>query len=244
MINIAICDDEKEICSYLLSLIQKQNIACNITEYTSTEQYLTEKKEFDLLFLDIEMRNTGSDINGMELARRIRNNSGKQPIIIFVTGYEEYVYDAFDVKAFQYLLKPVDEKKFSEVMSRAVKSIQGKEKKVHALTVQYAGSTRKIPADTIYYIESSNHKIILHMLSGAIEYYAKLRDLEMELAGQFYRIHKGYLVNLSYIDEYTRNEVILQGGTRILISKYKYKEFVKAYLIFMEKEEWYEREMI
>ncbi len=236
MITIAICDDEKEICSYLSSLIQKQNIECDITEYASAEEYLAEKKEFDLLFLDIEMKHTASDIDGMELAERIRNNSGKQPIIIFVTGYEEYVYDAFDVKAFHYLLKPVNEKKFVEVMNRAVQSIREKEKKVHAITVQYAGSTKMIPIDTIYYIESSNHKIILHMSSGDVEYYAKLSDLELELSGQFYRIHKGYLVNLSYIDEYTRNEVMLQSGKRLIISKYKYTEFVKVYLAFMEKE--------
>ena len=74
------------------------------------------------------------------------------------------------------------------------------------------------------------------MSSGDVEYYAKLSDLELELSGQFYRIHKGYLVNLSYIDEYTRNEVMLQSGKRLIISKYKYTEFVKVYLAFMEKE--------
>lgn len=75
------------------------------------------------------------------------------------------------------------------------------------------------------------------MTDGDVEYYARLSDLEQELSGYFYRIHKGYLVNLAYVDEYTKSKVTLLNGTKLMISKYKYTEFVKAYLKFMEKED-------
>lgn len=104
MIRIAICDDEKNIRTYLSSLVRKQNIECEITEYASTDEYLSDQKEHDLLFLDIEMKSVASGMDGMSMAKQIRATElTKQPIIIFVTGYEKYVYDAFDVGAFQYL---------------------------------------------------------------------------------------------------------------------------------------------
>ncbi|MCI8493139.1 LytTR family DNA-binding domain-containing protein, partial [Anaerotruncus sp.] len=111
MIRIAICDDEAPTRAYLASLIRAQDCPCEIVEYVSASDYLTGYQGIDLLFLDIELNATGPD--GMALAHRIReSNSTPQPVIIFVTGYERYVFDAFDVGAFQYLLKPVDEEKF------------------------------------------------------------------------------------------------------------------------------------
>ena len=114
-IKIAVCDDEKNIRSYLVSLIKKQGGECGITEYASADAYLSDGKAHDIIFLDIEMGGSGAGLDGMGLARHIRGmEAQKQPIIIFVTGYEKYVYDAFDVGAFQYLVKPVDEQKFAE----------------------------------------------------------------------------------------------------------------------------------
>ena len=74
----------------------------------------------------------------------------------------------------------------------------------------------------------------LYMKDGVLEYYAKMSDLEEELQGQFCRVHKGYLINLSYVDEYNKTEVTLTNGDKLLISKYKYEDFVKAYLRFMQ----------
>ncbi|HBN57105.1 MAG TPA: DNA-binding response regulator, partial [Lachnospiraceae bacterium] len=86
-----------------------------IVEYASADDCLADHREIDLLFLDIELNSPGDDLDGMALARQIRERvSAAQPVIIFVTGYERYVFDAFDVGAFQYLLKPVDEEKFAQ----------------------------------------------------------------------------------------------------------------------------------
>ena len=68
-----------------------------------------------------------------------------------------------------------------------------------------------------------------------MEYYAKLGELERELAGQFFRIHKGYMVNLAWVEEYNRSEVIMINGDKLLISKYKYADFVKAHLRFLQQ---------
>ena len=153
MIRIAICDDEKNIRTYLSSLVRKQNIECEITEYASTDEHLSDQKEHDLLFLDIEMKSVASGMDGMSMAKQIRATElTKQPIIIFVTGYEKYVYDAFDVGAFQYLLKPIDEQRFAQVFRRAAEQIISEaEQQKKTLVIQYANTSKAIPLDHIYY---------------------------------------------------------------------------------------------
>ena len=237
MIKIAICDDEANIRDYLSSLIGAQSCPCEIVEYASAGDCLADHREIDLLFLDIELAPSGSGLDGMALARKIREQATEtQPVIIFVTGYERYVFDAFDVGAFQYLLKPVDEEKFAQVFARAVAQIgTTKEKLGRVLTLQSANTSKTVPLDSIYYIESSNHKVELHLRNGEFACYAKIGDLELELQDQFFRIHKGYLVNLSYVAGYSKTEVTLANGERLLLSKYKYQDFVKAYLHFLKK---------
>ena len=237
MIKIAICDDEANVRAYLSSLIRAQSCPCEIVEYASAGDCLADTQEIDLLFLDIELAPSGSGPDGMALARKIRERAtGTQPVIIFVTGYERYVFDAFDVGAFQYLLKPVDEEKFAQVFTRAVAQIgTAREKPGPVLTLQSANASKTVPLDSIYYIESSNHKVELHLKDGVFACYAKIGDLEVELQGQFFRIHKGYLVNLSYVDGYSKSEVTLTNGERLLLSKYKYQDFVKAYLRFLKR---------
>ena len=221
MIKIAICDDEANIRDYLSSLIGAQSCPCEIVEYASAGDCLADHREIDLLFLDIEL--APSCLDDMELARKIRERATMtQPVIIFVTGYERYVFDAFDVGAFQYLLKPVDEEKFAQVFARAVAQIgTAKEKPGRVLTLQSANTSKTVPLDSIYYIESSNHRVELHLKDGEFACYAKIGDLELELQEQFFRIHKGYLVNLSYVDGYSKTEVTLTNGEKLLLSKYK-----------------------
>lgn len=176
-----------------------------------------------------------SNAEGLNLARRIRGMElEKQPIIIFITGYEKYVYEAFDVDAFHYLVKPVDERKFAEVFGRAATRIwSGEQQRRKTLVIQYGGVNKAIPLDGIYYMESQNHKVVLHTKDGELEYYGKLGELEKELEGQFARIHKGYLVNLFHVEKYGRAEVTLTNGRKLMISKYKFGDFVKAYLRWM-----------
>ena len=237
MIKTAICDDEPNTRAYLSALIRAQSRPCEIVEYASAGDCLADANEIDLLFLDIELVPGHPD--GMALARKIRERvTGPRPVIIFVTGYERYVFDAFDVGAFQYLLKPVDEGKFAQVFSRAVEQIralQENPRRVRALTLQSAGVSKTVPLDHIYYMESSDHKVVLHLRDGEFSCYAKIRDLELDLQDQFFRIHKGYLVNLSYVDGYGKSSVSLTNGEKLLLSKYKYRDFVKAYLRFLKE---------
>lgn len=253
-VRIAVCDDEKNIRDYLVSLIKRQNTECSIAEYASAAEYLSDRTEHDLVFLDIEFGGFGAGMDGMELAKRIRSmDACRQPILIFVTGYEKYVYDAFDVGAFQYLVKPVDEQKFAEVFDRANRQIRSRqvlsgqalseaEQRRKKFVIPYAGEKKVIPLHDIYYMESQNHAIVLHLKSestadvGRLEYYGKIGDVEKELAGQFYRIHRGYLINLFHVEGYDRTEVRMANGDKLLLSRYKYDGFVQAYMNYISEE--------
>lgn len=238
MIRTAICEDEAETRAYLAALIARQPFPCEIVEYASASGCLADSQGIDLLFLDIELDPSGGRPDGMALARQIRGRAaGTQPVLIFVTGYDRYVFDAFDVGAFQYLLKPVEEEKFARVFAQAVRQVYAlreTQPKARVLTVRQGAVSRTVPLDTLYYMESSNHQVVLHTAEGEFACYARIRDLELELQDRFFRIHKGYLANLSHVRGYSKTEVLLANGEMLPLSKYKYQGFVKAYLRFLK----------
>ncbi len=93
--------------------------------------------------------------------------------------------------------------------------------------VKSGNRRRTIPAEDIFYIESNSRKVILHMAEEEIEYYDKIGKLEKELEPEFFRIHKGYLVNVKYIKGYGRTELMMKNGDNLLISKYRYQDFLR-----------------
>lgn len=101
--RIAICDDEKNIRELIGNKVAKQYPEADIIFFQSGEELLLSDKHIDILFLDIQM----SGKNGMETARELRKKD-KSVILIFVTAVEEYVFQAFDVGAFNYIVKPID----------------------------------------------------------------------------------------------------------------------------------------
>ena len=111
-----------------------------------------------------------------------------------------------------------------------------KKEKPKEVLVRNGNRTRSVSADDIYYIESSNRKVTLYLRHEKIEYYDKISSLESELKPDFFRIHKGYLVNIKYVERYDRTEVKMRNGDSLLISKYKYQDFVKRYLEYISEE--------
>ena len=96
---------------------------------------------------------------------------------MFVTGHPEYVSDAFDVGAFQYLLKPIDERRFAEVFARAQSRLAGKDAG-RMLTLRLGSLSRTIPIRDIRYIEGSNHRAVVHMQGEMLSSYTRLKVLK------------------------------------------------------------------
>lgn len=151
-LRIAIVDDERIICEQVENFIQKEHRGCRIDTYLSGQAFLEAKKQFDLVFLDIQMEG----MNGMDTARAFRKMQ-PEAVLIFVTGSKEYVFEAFDVSAFHYLLKPLEERKFAEVLNRAIgESQRCKAGRQERLFIRKKNLT--IDQKDILYIESRGKK--------------------------------------------------------------------------------------
>ncbi|MBR1770798.1 MAG: response regulator transcription factor, partial [Lachnospiraceae bacterium] len=180
--RVAICDDEKTICELLRKLLQKEDSGAEVCFFYSAEELLAAAEDYQLLFLDIQM----PGLNGIETARELRKRN-EDICIIFVTAVKEYVFEAFDVAAFHYLLKPVDEEKFAQVYGRARKEWERKEderkkrageEQPEPLVIKTRHDTYMIAQADILYIESQVKKQVLHTAKGVITCYGKLNELQ------------------------------------------------------------------
>ncbi|MCX4320473.1 MAG: LytTR family DNA-binding domain-containing protein [Lachnospiraceae bacterium] len=226
--NIAVVDDEKVIRQHICSLIKKQSPGCRLMSFASGEELVQSNIRFDIIFLDIRMEG----LNGIETAKNLKEKQ-KDILLIFITGMKEYVFDALDLYAFQYLLKPLDEKKFGEVLERALAEA-GKRKERKILFVKAKNLT--LDQSDILYIESRGKKVGIHTAGAEedIEIYAVMEELSAQLGEEFYRCHRGYIVNLAYIAEYGKDSITLTNGARVYLAKKKYGEFVKAYMWYLQ----------
>ncbi len=238
--EIAICDDEKQVCEWLKNKIQKRYPNAVIYCYQTGQELI----EYDwttypdILFLDIQM----PQINGIELAQSLRKKGWKTSII-FVTAYTDYVFDAFDVRAFHYLVKPVLEEKLDVVLDSAIKQVESfhivdnntMQQGEKVIVVKSGGVYISIKSAEIMYAEVFNRKVIVHTTSECIEYYGKLRELESSLGIDFYRPHRAYLVHFKYVTKYD-NRVIYIGKEQVMMAKQNYAGFVKEYMAYMKRE--------
>ncbi len=233
MLKIAVCDDDEWIRKYLKRIIERETDA-KADLYTSGESLLAAKETYDILFMDICLADTAhtNRKNGMEAAREIRGRSNA--LIIFITAIPDYVYDAYDVEAFHYLLKPIDEGKLCEVIHRAAAKAAEKKAKP-PLLIKTGGKVLRIPVETIYYGENDGRKITLHTKNGMFSYYEKMEELEGKLGDGFFRSHRGYLVHLQEVAAYDRTSITLKCGETVFLAKQKYNDFVAAYMNYLTK---------
>lgn len=216
MIQIAICEDKKEDLAHLRSMLCQMKILCELTEYTSAEPLLldmeTGRKKFDIFLIDIYLPGQ----NGVEAARRIREMDEKA-VLIFLTVSEDFYREAFDLYAFQYLIKPVRFDELAEVLTKAAERISAPEE---ILNVTFRGQSVVLRHADILYIDSSNHVLRFHMRDGQ-EYtsYGRLDEMQTKLASKlFVRCHKSFIVNLIHVDRMSREGFTI-GGTLIPISR-------------------------
>lgn len=231
--RIAVCDDEKEVQRILIGKIKELYPEADVFGYGSGEELLRAGEVFDIFLLDIQMAGR----NGMETAAELRKKN-RDTILIFITALEEYVFQAFDVGAFHYLVKPFTDEKFEAVLAAAVEQCGnrgGMERGQEAapeeryIVIKTGGVRTRILIKDIVYAEVFNRKVMIHSIHGDIEYYGKLSDLEKQLGEDFFRAHRANLVHFKYVEKYNVSEIWLEKG-HALMAKQNYAEFVKRYL--------------
>lgn len=237
MIRIAVCDDEKYFREKIGALLQEYSSArefgINVESFASGEEFLaSEKKEmFDVIFLDINMEG----MNGIETAQKIRQFS-EDIVLIFITAYVAYSPEGYKVNAIRYLLKDSDSFKtaFWECMDAVRNKLMVVEKKEK---FEFQGKEMVIPLSHIVYMESNLHKVTFYIKGKEIQAYTmyeKLDAIEERLreTQSFCRIHQSYLINLKYVDEVKRYQVLLNTGEVLNIAKPRYKEVEMQYITY------------
>lgn len=233
MLLIAVCDDIPlecaDIAKQIETILKQSNADFIIKKFFGGLELIQSRESFDIIFLDIKMPN----INGMELAKQIRKQ-GRQSLIIFITSASEYVFDAFDVEAFQYLLKPIQTDKLKNVLEKATKKMQI-DANIDFLMISANRQIQKVFLKDILYIESIGRIIKIHCNNGTLETYEQIGILEDKLSDKFFfRCHKCFLVNLNFVDAFNKTEVRLENGEKIMLAKRRYEDFQKAILSYMK----------
>ena len=209
-------------------LLEEMKMPCILRQFNSGQELLQAEEDFDIVFLDIIMR----ELDGMKTAQLFREKAF-DGILVFITSSRDYVFEAYDVEAFQYLLKPVDDRKLRCVLDRIVS--RTKERSREFILVSKERQKRKLFLDDIFYFEIRGRVIEVHGAEGIFTYYEQIGVLEKNLQGKgFCRCHKSYLVNLRHVDGYNRQEAILDCGERVTIAKRRYEQFCKEILTYMK----------
>ncbi len=231
-LKIAICDDDATQRTYLQDILipwaKRNRHLIEIKQYANAKQFFfdyDEEKDFDILLLDVEM----PEVNGIEVAKRVREkNSTVQ--IIFITGYYEYFSDGFDVSALHYLIKPVDKAKLCPVLDKAADNLLCRQRSV---LVSTPDEDIKISLADICYVNSENVYVNVHTVHGNHRTRMTLAKFAEQLDGTFFKIHRSYIVGLKYVKKISRSEVTMLNGDVLPISRGLYDEIHAAVIKYL-----------
>lgn len=226
--QIAVCGEEASVCNALRQWIKQEVLSCEITVFRKPLEILESGKHFAILFLEAD----GQERHSFHVAETVKRQSGT--LVILIGSDKEQVFDAFEVEAFYYLLKPLEEEKVKQVLLRAVKK-KREWKDKEPLIIRVNRSYYHIRKEQILYIENLGRKVVLHMKSKEIAYYAKMNELEEVLGSRFFRCHRGYFVNFAAVKSYEAGSILLKNGETILMAKQKYNDFAAAYTEFLRR---------
>ena len=226
--RIAICDDEQNQIEYITSIVTSwsnhKGHSCEIRTFASAEAFLFEYEEdkaYDILLLDVEMKN----MNGIELAKRIRKDSNHAEII-FITSHFEFVGEGYEVDALHYLIKPISADKLTQVLTKATEKLSVEPPSV---VIFCESETVKLYETDILYVESFLHYIVIHTKDKEYKIKENISVFENRVSNDFYRIHRSYLVSLKYITRISRTSVNI-GNTELPLSRGKYDNINRAFI--------------
>ena len=226
---LAVVDDQQKDLVYLKNMIFScfssidPEVQVHIRTYESAQAFLfafeDDHQAFDMIFLDIEM----PDINGVEVAKRIRT---KNEIVqlVFVTGYSDYIAEGYDVSALHYLLKPLQRDKLQAVISKAISLIRRNEKR---LALSKEGKLWLVPLHEINYIDVYTNYVTVHA-AEEVTVKRTLSDVEKELDERFFRVGRSLIVNLNKIRKADRNSITLLNGSVVPIPGNAYEHLMRA----------------
>lgn len=244
-LSVLLVDDGPHARRYLKQLLAQDDEIEVINECKNGQEVLNflKTKEPHIIFLDINM----PGISGVEVAERLKSTSS---LIIFSTAYDQYALKAFEVEAFDYLVKPFGEERFFSVLNRAKEVVhklqqasfseqfadlykaynQTLSPHLTEFVIKEKGFEKKVGIHEILYIEASGIYAVLHQKESKFLYRTALNLLEQQLPPNFIRVHRTFIINTDFIAsmKYLNNNtysITMKNGD-VIISSRKYKSLL------------------
>lgn len=231
MIRIAVCDDEvivtSEIEELLFKVARKQLINIEVDVFfdgNTLEKSIKDGNSFDLIYLDIEMK----VMNGVDAAKRIRKLD-QTVLLIYISGYESYLKELFEVEPFRFISKPINREIFNSYFEKACQKVSYRE--VY-FQFQFNKEIKRVELNNIVYFESRGRIVHIFMNGYEDKFYGKLDEVEKTLKNSsiiFLRIHQSFFVNYNYIKRMSYSRVELIDGKELQISEDKKKKIRKQF---------------
>ena len=225
MLRIAVCDDIPDVVTqvngYLSEYAQHNNCELDAKSFYNAEDLWEHLKSnhCDLIILDIEL----VKMNGVELGHLIREKLNDHAVnIIYISAMDTYDRQLFDVQPLNFLPKPIEKEKLYNTINLAIQLMDDRN---HVFTFKNKNGSHRVRIKDILYFESSAHNFIIVTVNERYEFRAGLSDIMSELSGYgFIQVHRSYIVNYDRIRTIKYEELIMENGYAIPISRNKRKE--------------------
>lgn len=238
MVKVAIVDNEKAIINEICSLIESSNdMKCIIETFEHSIKFFQKINNIlcDIVFLDIDM----PEMNGFDIAK-ILNNIRPDITIIFVSSFDNFVFESFEYHPFRFVRKSNLKEDIDSALNAYQREIERK-KDVYFFKTNEA--ERSVKTSDIMYFESMGHDIFIYTVDGNFKI-KRERDRNMTVKfitekfenKGFIRVHKSFLVNYRYIHTINYSNIILKNNLKININPRKANDIKKIYQKFVMKE--------
>lgn len=219
--HIAICDDESAFLRDLTEKIYKKipRLDCTVEPFSSAEELLSSSTDFDIIFLDIEM----GGMDGMTCARTIRKTNKEVPII-FLTSHTEMAIEGYEVNAFRFLKKPVEDDKLGQTLE----DIKLMRASGRGVMIKSEGEQIVVVPSKVLYIESDNNNVRIITTDGTLVTRMKLTeavDILNDVNDTIRRVHRCTAVNMSHVGRIRDKQAVMDEGSVVGISRLYLKEF-------------------
>ncbi len=230
-LTVGVCDDCAEQVRLLKRYLEDYQGAKELAVFSETDPRrfleLAREKHPALVFLDVDMEG----LNGIELGAKIKETDART-VVVYVTAHEEYALEAFRVRAFHYLLKPLTQQKVVAVLAEALEYIgkNSAEGPGRTFSIKRRGETVALPMKSITCFEKIGHKIRVHAGNGSEEYYDNFTQLLARISGEeFIQCHQGYIVSVGRIRAFRDKTLFMESGMQVPVSR-TFTEKVRAAL--------------
>ena len=233
LLPISVCDDleeERALLGHMLqSYAQRKGLSLQLHLFVSGEELLHNIRQVcacQVLFLDVYM----PGISGVETARRLRA-AGCGTSIVFATTSTDHGVDSFEVRASDYLVKPFRQEEVDRALDWCLEHMP---EPLRSLSVYAEGEIQEFPLASVLYIEVLGHQSHIHTLRQTVVVRKSLDDVERAVdSPDFFRCHRSYIINLNFVNQFTKNSVTMTNGVTLPISRNRSLAFKEAYFTYM-----------